>query len=158
MPDELPSARGAQEKRLHQLAQDWSQGQVSLKEIIGLSGGELYAVATQGYFFFLQGKSEPARLIFEGLVAIDPRNAYYYRALGAIYWRERQAQKAIRQFTYAIRVSPHDVASYIGRAEVYVASKNFDEARDDLQDAIARAGNQDGPLVTKARAILQMLP
>ena len=94
------------EQRLKRLATQWSQGRVSLKQIVGLSEEELYAVANQGYYMFLQGKSEQARVIFEGLVAIDPKNAYYYRALGAIYWRLKEPQKALKQFTYAIRVAP----------------------------------------------------
>lgn len=87
------------QQRLHALVGQWSQGRVTLKQIVGLSDEELYALASQGYHLFLQGKSEPARVIFEGLVAIDPRNAYYYRALGAIYWRLKEPQKALKQFT-----------------------------------------------------------
>ena len=87
--------------RLNDLAGQWSKGKVSLKQIVGLSEEELYSIASQGFFLFLQGKTEPARVIFEGLVAVDPRNAYYYRALGAIYWRLKDPQKALKQFTYA---------------------------------------------------------
>src|SRR3954463_4223708 len=98
------------QERLKGLMQQGAQGRVSLKQIVGLSEEELYAIASQGYYLFLQGKAEPARVLFEGLVAIDPRNAYYYRALGAIYWRLKEAQKALRQFTYAIRVAPADIS------------------------------------------------
>ena len=152
------------QERLRKLADEWSQGRVSLKQIVGLSTQELYAVASQGYHFFLQGKLQPARVIFEGLVAVDPRNAYYYRALGAIYWREGESQKAIKQFTYAIRVAPRDVSSGVtkctplpSRAEVYVANKEFGRARDDLQKAIEKAGPSETALVKKANAILEMV-
>tara|TARA_Y100001934_G_scaffold262256_1_gene336512 strand:+ start:53 stop:529 length:477 start_codon:yes stop_codon:yes gene_type:complete len=143
--------------RLEKLTEQWSQGQVSLKQIMGLSNDELYAISTQGYNFFLQGKIQPARVIFEGLVAIEPRNAYYYRALGVIYWREKEPQKALKQFTYAIRVAPNEIASHINRAEVLVANKQFDDARSDLQYALKHAQAHDGALVRKARAILQMI-
>jgi len=143
--------------RLEKLTEQWSQGRVSLKQIMGLSTDELYAISTQGYNFFLQGKIQPARVIFEGLVAIDPRNSYYYRALGVIYWREKESQKALKQFTYAIRVAPHEIASYVNRAEVFVSSKQFDDARSDLEFTLAHAGAHDGALVRKARAILQMI-
>src|SRR5512145_1592929 len=93
----------AQQARLSKLVVQWSQGKVSLKQIVGLSEEELYAISSQGYLLFLQGKTESARVIFEGLVAIDPRNPYYYRALGAIYWRLKEPARAIKQFTYAIR-------------------------------------------------------
>lgn len=145
------------QQRMQRLVQQWSQGRVSLKQIVGLSEEELYAVASQGYFMFLQGKTEPARVIFEGLVAVDPRNAYYYRALGAIYWRLKEGQKALKQFTYAIRVAPREVSSYINRAEIYVAQRQFQQARADLRTALQYAGPNDGALVSKARAMLRMI-
>ena len=143
--------------RLRKLAEQWSQGRVSLRQIVGLSPEELYAIASQGYFMFLQGKTEQARVIFEGLVAIDPRNAYYYRALGAIYWRLKEAPKALKQFTYAIRVAPGEISSYINRAEIFVGQQLFDRARADLRHAIAHAGRHEEPLINKARAILRMI-
>jgi Tfp pilus assembly protein PilF len=145
------------QQRLQRLVAQWSQGRVSLKQIVGLSEEELYAIAAQGYFMFLQGKSEAARVIFEGLVAIDPRNAYYYRALGAIYWRLKEPQKAIKQFTYAIRVAPKEMSSYVNRAEIYVAQRQFDAARGDLRSALSLAGPNDGPLLRKARAMLRLI-
>jgi predicted Zn-dependent protease len=145
------------QERLRKLVGQWSQGRVSLKQIVGLSDEELYAVAAQGYNMFLQGKTEQARVIFEGLVAVEPRNPYYYRALGAIYWRLKDGQKALKQFTYAIRVSPRDVASYINRAEIYVAQRSFKMAHDDLQQALRHAGPNDGALSRKARAMLRMI-
>jgi tetratricopeptide (TPR) repeat protein len=143
--------------RLEKMVAQWSQGKITLKHIVGLNESELYAIASQAYFFFLQGKNEPARILFEGLVALDPRNAYYYRALGAVYWRLKEAQKALRQFTYAIKVSPQDISSYVNRAEVYVYSKQFDQARRDLNYAIEHAAPHEQPLQDKARAILKML-
>ncbi len=144
--------------RLKKLVEQWAEGRVTLKQIVGLSEEELYAISSQGYLLFLQGKTEASRIIFEGLVAIDPRNAYYYRALGAIYWRLKEPQKAIKQFTYAMRVAPKEISSYINRAEVYVALGQFPIARDDLGTALRTAGPFDEPLVAKARAMLQLIP
>jgi predicted Zn-dependent protease len=143
--------------RLRGLVDQWAKGRVSLKQIVGLSEEELYAISSQGYYLFLQGKAEPARVLFEGLVAIDPRNAYYYRALGAIYWRLKEPQKAIRQFTYAIRVSPREISSYINRAEVYVATSQFKLAQSDLHFALSNAAPQEAALASKARAMLRMI-
>jgi len=131
---------------------------VTLKQIVGLSEEELYAIAAQGYNLFLQGKTESARIVFEGLVAIEPRNPYYYRALGAIYWRLKDQAKALKQFTYAIRVAPREVSSYVNRAEVYVAQSQFKLAKDDLGTAVRHAGPFDRALVNKARAMMQMIP
>lgn len=146
------------QERMRKLVSQWSQGQASLKQIVGLSEQELYAIANQGYLLFMQGKTESARVVFEGLVAVDPRNAYYYRALGAVYWRLKEPQKAVKQFTYAIRVAPKETSSYVNRAEVYIAQRQFDAARKDLDYAMRNAGPFEGALVRKARAMLSMLP
>ena len=144
--------------RLQKLVAQWSQGRVTLRQIVGLSEEELYAIASQGYHLYLQGKTEAARVVFEGLVAIDPKNAYYYRALGAIYWRLKEPQKALKQFTYAIRVAPREISSYVNRAEVYVSLGQYDLARDDLAVARRSAGPFDAALVSKADAMMQLIP
>jgi Flp pilus assembly protein TadD len=146
------------EDRIVPLLEKWSRGEVTLKEIKGYSEEELFAIANQGYFFFLQGKTEPARVIFEGLVAIDPKNAYYYRALGVIYFRLKELEKAVRQFTYSIRVAPREMSSYINRAEIYMAQKDFGKARDDLARAQNLAGPEDTALIDKVNAMLVMIP
>lgn len=144
-------------EHLLQLVEAWGQGRTSLKTIVGLGDDELYAIANQAYHLFVQGKNEPARVLFEGLVAIEPRNAYYYRALGAIYWRVKEPQLAIRQFTYAIRVSPREISSYVNRAEVYVAQKQYQLAASDLRFALSTATAAERPLTNKARAMLSMI-
>jgi predicted Zn-dependent protease len=158
MAPDIQAHSGPMQQRLLALAEQWAQGRTSLKQIVGLQDAELYAIASQGYYLFLQGKSEPARVLFEGLVAIDPRNAYYYRALGAIYWRLKEPHKAVRQFTYAIRVAPREISSYINRAEVYVAQQQFKLAQADIRFALNNAQPHEAPLANKARAMLQMLP
>src|SRR5688572_28983528 len=108
-------------KAVAALVQGWADSKTTLKEIKGYSDDELYAIAHQGYFFLLQGKNDEAKTIFEGLVAIDPRNDYYYRALGVIYHKLGDPERALKQFTYATRVAPSNLAAFINRAEVYVA-------------------------------------
>ena len=123
MQDEGAAGSHVLKSRLEELVKRWGRGEVSLKHIAGVSAQELHSIASQGYFFFLQGKLEPSRLIFEGLVALDPRNAYYHRALGAIYWRSNKTDQAMRQFDFAVKVAPKDISNLIGRAEVYIPKR-----------------------------------
>ena len=136
-----------------QLIQGWAEGKTTLKEIKGYSDAELYAIAHQGYFFLIQGKNDEAKTIFEGLVAIDPRNDYYYRALGVIYHKLGDADRAIKQFTYATRVAPSNLAAFINRAEVYVATGRRREALADLDHAVTLARDPTTQLAGKARAL-----
>lgn len=144
--------------QLQTLVTQWARGELTLKDIKGYTDDELYAIAHQGYFFLMQGKNKAARTIFEGLVAIDPRNDYYYRALGVIYHKLGDPERAIRQFSYATRVAPTSIAAYVNRAEVYVATGRTSEAVRDLGYAVSmmQPGSQS-PLVRKASALLDSL-
>ncbi len=139
---------------LDQILPQWAAGKLTLKQIKGYTDDELYAIAHTGYFFLMQGKNEEARTLFEGLVAIDPRNAYYYRALGVIFHKLGEEDRAIRQFGYAIRVNPRNPAAYVNRAEVYISRQEFGPAQEDLRRAIGFMGPKDGALERKSRALL----
>ena len=145
---------GSSNAKLEQLVTGWARGELTLKEIKGYTDDELYAIAHQGYYFLMQGKNDEAKTIFEGLVAIDPRNSYYYRALGVIYHKLGDPDRALRQFTYATRVSPRHPAAYVNRAEVYIATGRRLEAIRDLDQATALVppGSRD-PLTRKAMAL-----
>lgn len=145
----------AEPKDLPELITKWGAGQTTLKEIKGYSDDELFSVAHVGYFFFMQGKNEEARTIFEGLVAIDPRNDYYYRALGVIFNILGEHERALRQFTYAIRLNPTAPHSYVNRSEVHLAMENYDHAEQDLKEALDRMDYRDQQLSKKAWALLK---
>lgn len=141
-------------EQLPALLPQWAAGQISLKELKGYSDDELYAIAHTAYFFIMQGKNEDARVLFEGLVAIDPRNAYYYRALGVIFHKLGDDARALTQFGYAIRVAPQSPHAYVNRAEVYIAQGHLPHAAQDLQRAVGLMGKTDARIAGKARSLL----
>ncbi len=144
----------ANPQQMQQLLTRWAAGRITLKELKGYSDDELYAIAHTGYFFLMQGKNTEARTLFEGLVAIDPKNDYYYRALGVIFHKLGDAERAIKQFSYAVQVSPKAAASYVNRAEVYVSLGRSAEAAADLRKALEVVTIKEPALARKARALL----
>jgi Flp pilus assembly protein TadD len=147
--DPLEAAPGAEVAK-------WARGDVTLQEAKGYTAEELHAVAQQGYTLFLNGKIQDAQVVFEGLVAIDPRNDYYYRALGVVYHRRGDAERAIRQFTNALKVDPRSAAAYVNRAEVHISRRDFENAMQDLEGALKVARAED-PIGRKARALRTLL-
>lgn len=135
----------------------WAQGRVTLREIKNYSDDELYAISHVGYFLLMQGKNHEARTLFEGLVAVDPRNDYYYRALGVIFQKLGEEEKAIRQFGYAIKVNPNSAYAYVNRAEIFLALGDKTKAQEDLRSALARVGRNDSQLSKKAWALLDLI-
>lgn len=148
--DSLEVAPGAEVKR-------WARGDATLMEIKGYSAEELFYIAQHGYTLFLNGKIQDAQTVFEGLVAIDPRNDYYYRALGVVYHRRGDAERALRQFTNALKVSPSSVAAYVNRAEVHISRRDFEAALEDLDRGIRVSRTSDDPITRKARALRSLL-
>jgi len=145
-------------KALVPLIKRWAAGDgITLKEVKGYSDDELYAIAHQAYYFLLQGKLDEAKTIYEGLNAIDPRNDYYYRALGVIYHRGGDAERAIKAFTHATRCAPSNLAAFINRAEVLIASGRKREALADLDHAVNITRDPTTPLARKARALGEFL-
>ena len=150
-PDkELERSPGAAVRR-------WAQGESTLQELKGYAPEELYAISQHGYTLFLNGKVKDAQVVFEGLVAIDPRNDYYYRALGVVYHRQGDAERAIRQFTHAITVAPKSAAGYVNRAEVHIARRDVAKATADLDQAVRVGGDLNDPVVRKAMALRRLL-
>ena len=137
--------------------QKWASGQQTLKEIKDYSTDDLYQIAQHAYTLYLNGKFRDAQTIFEGLVAIDPKSDYYYRALGVVYHRRGDAERAIRQFNYAIKVNPRSIAAYVNRAEVHISRRDTVSALGDLNQAIQLSSSRNHPLCRKANALRRLL-
>lgn len=135
----------------------WAKGEATLQEIKSYSDEELYCMAQCGYTLFLNGKVKDAQVIFEGLIAVDPRNDYYYRALGVVYHRQGDAEGAIRQFTHAITVDPKSAAAYVNRAEVHISRRDLNAALSDLEAAVSASGDLSHPIAKKALALRKLL-
>jgi len=145
-----PAATGA-------FVRQWANGDAVLKDIKGYTDEDMYHMAQQGYTLYLNGKFKDAQTVFEGLVAVDPRNEYYYRALGVVYHRRGDAEKAIKQFDHAIKVAPRAVAAYVNRAEVHISRREFDRAIADLELGIRVARDPTAAIVRKAAALRTLL-
>lgn len=147
---ELELAPGASMRR-------WARGEATLQELKGYTAEELFAISSHGYTLFLNGKVKDAQVIFEGLVAVDPRNDYYYRALGVVYHRQGDAERALRQFSHAVTVAPRSPAGYVNRAEVHISRRETDRALADLDKAIEVTRDTSNPVVRKAMALRSLL-
>lgn len=142
---------------LAKLLPEWASGRATLKEIRGYTDEELIAVADIGYTLIQQGKNDDARILFEGLIAIDPANEYYYRALGNIFHKLGDSERAIKQFSYAIRVKPEMPYAYINRAEIYISLNAYAQAETDLRAALDRIDVHEQQLSKKVWALLKVV-
>jgi tetratricopeptide (TPR) repeat protein len=65
-----------------------------------------------------------------------PPQASWFRNRGVVYDRKGQTDKAIREFTEAVRLDPADPQTYVDRGIIYKALKDYDKALADHGEAI----------------------
>jgi tetratricopeptide (TPR) repeat protein len=100
----------------------------------------------RGYYYFLMGAENLARLDFSKLLDSDPTNPYYHvhlaKTLGS-GWRERESK--LSHYSTAITIGHEDVpAFYVWRAETYVSMQQLYHALQDYDEALALlADDQD---------------
>src|SRR6476469_4375454 len=123
--------------KLAQLLQRWADGKATLKDVRGYSDEELYAIARTAYFFYYQGRINEARTLFQGLYAVNPLDPYFAKALGVVELAAGNGQGALAAYDVAIKLSPADMAAYVGRAEVRLALGQKSNALDDLRKALS---------------------
>src|SRR5690349_1195441 len=147
---------GIDEAKLQTLLQRWADGKATLKDVRGYTEEELYAVAKTAYFFYYQGRLNEARVLFQGLYAIDPLDPYFAKALGVVELAAGNVQGALSAYDVAIKLAPSDPAAYVGRAEVKLYQGNKGQAADDLRKAIS-VSPEESKLRAKAWSMLQSI-
>jgi len=109
--------------------------EINLKELRGYTREEIDWLTSVGHAYFQQGKLQQSQLLFEGLLAIDPKNTYFYQALAAIYVETNDLEKAKSKLDCALLLEPNDIGNYINRAKVFVQMNCLKDALEDLQKA-----------------------
>lgn len=103
------------------------------------TNSEIELIAERAYQLHLQGKHRDAAIIFEGLIAIDPRNVYCLQALAALSLKAGSAEQAVEYANRALDFSPGEVDALACRCEANILLRRFADARQDLE-AMRRAG------------------
>jgi type III secretion system low calcium response chaperone LcrH/SycD len=133
----------ANEANLPQVLQRWADGKATLKDVRGYTDEELYSIARTAYYFFYQGRVAEARTLFQGLYAVNPLDAYFARALGVVELAAGNQQGSLAAWDVAVKISPNDPASYVGRAETRIALGQRGPAMDDLRRAASLVKDDD---------------
>jgi Flp pilus assembly protein TadD len=116
--------------------QAWIDGRVALARVKEWQSEDYQLLLMLGYTLHEQGRSEEAAIIFEGLISLDPRNAYCHSALGAAYMRLEEEEKALSHLNMALQLDGRDISAYINRAELAMKQRNYKQAQADLEMAI----------------------
>lgn len=128
-------------------------GQITLGDLEGIPKEAQHEMAQTGFRFFTEGKLEQAKKVFTGLLALDPFDAYFLTALGAIAQQEGNHEEAEARFTRALEINPFSPSALAGRGEVRLIQGKLLEAAEDLAKAIAEDPEGKDPATQRARGL-----
>lgn len=136
-------------------------GEISGREFNELTGPQMLKMAVMGFTQYEQGRYPEAQAIFESLVFLDPKEAYYQIALGAVFLAQEDLERAERALSMAIGMGSSEVAAFVNRGEVYLRTGRIVLAAKDFKKAVELDPEGKEPLTHRARmlagAALQML-
>lgn len=93
-------------------------GQVTWAEVEGMTWEEAKAIAQVGCDLATAGRLEEARIIFEGLVAGNPKDSASRAALGTVYQKLGRLEDAIAEYTAALEVDSRNPVALANRGEL----------------------------------------
>lgn len=116
---------------------------------------ELDAVAQVAFEYVRSGADEVARVLYAGLVALEPEVAHHRLGLGLALDHLGRTEEAARSFASAARLAPRDPVPLVNLAELALEREDFRRGRHYLERALGLPG--DPAIHKKARALLAIL-
>lgn len=145
---------------------EWLKGMATLGAATKWTAEEIRLVTELGYGLAEQGRVAEAIVLFEGLAAVAPATVYFQAALGALWLRENEFEKALAYLNQVLQIDARNVVALVNRGEANLRLNDRNAARRDLQRAIllgreiGRANDAqslEGKSITRARGLLLAL-
>ncbi|GIW71995.1 MAG: hypothetical protein KatS3mg102_1537 [Planctomycetota bacterium] len=131
-------------------------GKKTLAEIAGVTAEQVYAVASLAHRLLREGQHEQALTMFEGLIALNPRDPNLWVWKGSTLHRmgPDRVEDAIKAYTRALELDPKHVTALANRGELNVVAGRYEEGLKDLKAAVENDPKGEDPTTVRARAIL----
>lgn len=132
-------------------------GEITLGELEGIDKAAQYKMAETGFQLLQQGKLDDARKVFEGLLSLDPRDAYFHMVLGSIAQRRNQFEDAEKHYSRSLRINPYSPSALANRGEVRVELGRLLEGLDDLKQSVREDPGAREAATQRARALIPVV-
>lgn len=123
-------------RRLTGIFQDFLNNKVSIAELRGMSRQKLFRLAEAGHIKFKYGRVDEAEKIFDALLILDHRNAYFHAVMAAIHQKKGRVVQSIVEYSKALQINSKDMASFVNRGEIFLRNRDYRRAAEDLRSAI----------------------
>lgn len=134
----------------------WARGERTWAQVEGMTFEEAQSIARLGCELAGAGRLEEARVVFEGLAALNPRDGAVRAALGTVLQKLGRLDEARAEYDAALQHSPDNPVALGNRGELRLRAGD----RDGLLD-LARATEADPHGETaaarRARALLRAM-
>ena len=131
----------------------WLNGELTLQQLTAISGPEMLQMAMIGFRMYEQGRYGEAKMVFQGLVTLDPKESYFLTALGAVFLAEDDLEQAKRYLDLSIQANPKELAAFVNRGEGQLRQGNVLEAAQDFMKAVELDPKAKDPLTMRAKVL-----
>jgi Flp pilus assembly protein TadD len=128
----------------------------TIAEIVGFTFEDARAVAEIGVDLAAVGMLEEARILFEGLVEMNPKDAAAKAALGTVYQKQGRLKDAMVEYDAAIVIDETQPIALANRGELRLRQND----RGGLDDLVAATRGDPSGITSggrRARALLTAL-
>ena len=129
-------------------------GEKTLAQVLGMNMEEAYSIAELAYTLLEQGNLDDAQGLVEGLVVLNPYDAYFHNLLGSVYLKQGKTDDALIEYSTALELDDKDVSSYVNRGEILLKMGEFDLALEDFKKAIELDPEGNDPMSNRARMLV----
>ncbi|MCE9667328.1 tetratricopeptide repeat protein [Myxococcus stipitatus] len=134
----------------------FARGEATWAEVEGMTFEEAKAIAQVGCDLAAAGRLEEARILFEGLVAGNPRDAGARAALGTVYQKLGRLEEAIAEYSAALARDPVHPVALANRGELYLR-KGERQGFTDLANAVEVDPHGETAAGRRAKALVRAI-
>ncbi len=132
------------------------RGELTFAQIEGIDARQARRLAHLGLELFRRGRLRDARILFEGMCALNPLDPYPHQVLGAIAERERRREEAERHYDLCLDLQVRNPWVLARRGELRLMRGAVGEGGADLERALDLAP-AEAPYRGRVEVLLERL-
>ncbi|MBI5546892.1 MAG: tetratricopeptide repeat protein [Deltaproteobacteria bacterium] len=114
----LNASRPAVDEETRMKMRRFLENELTWAEVEGMTASQARQISRIGCDLAARGRLNDARIIFEGLVAGNPKDTSALAALGAVYQRLQRRAEALECFDKAVALFPANIIALANRGEL----------------------------------------